>query len=148
MGTQQEVSAPVLRIRRTFRAPQALVFQAWTDPAMMSKWFARGSGTPPAVVIHADPRPGGVYVVDVQDPAGTKYRMQGNYREVDPPNKLSFTWWYDRATYGPSLVTIELRALDASTTELTLTHEGLPEREQKGTNAGWTDCFDMLDKAL
>ena len=30
--------------------------------------------------------------------------------------------------------------------ELTLTHEGLPEREQKGTNAGWTDCFDSSTK--
>ena len=84
----------------------------------------------------------------VQDPQGVKYRMQGTYREVDAPNKLSFTWWYDRASYGPSIVTVELRALDASTTELTLTHEGLPERVQDGTNKGWADCFGMLEKAL
>jgi uncharacterized protein YndB with AHSA1/START domain len=148
MGIQQEVSSPVVRIRRTFKAPQALVFKAWTDPVMMSHWFARGSGTPPGVVIHTDPRPGGVYVVDVLDKDGVKYRMQGTYREVDAPNRLSFTWWYDRATYGPSLVTVELRALDSGTTELTLTHAGLPESSQKDTNAGWTDCFDMLDKAL
>ena len=148
MGNEPAVAAPALRIRRTFRAPQALLFKAWTDPAMMSQWFARGSGTPPAVVVHVDPRPGGVYVVDVHDPRGVKCRMQGAYREVDPPNKLSFTWWYDRASYGPSIVTVELRALDASATELTLTHEGLPENAQKGTNEGWADCFGMLDKAL
>jgi uncharacterized protein YndB with AHSA1/START domain len=149
MQREEHVQTPAaVQVRRTFQAPQALVFKAWTDAAMMSKWFARGPDTPPGIVIHNDPRPGGVYVVDVFGKDGLKYRMQGAYKEVEPPNRLSFTWWYDRADYGPSLVTVEFRPAGPGATEVILTHEQLPERMQEGHRKGWVECFEMLERAL
>jgi len=138
-----------VQVRRTFKAPADLVFKAWTDASMMSQWFARAPDTPPGIVIHNDPRPGGVYVVDVFGKMdGLTYRMQGTYTEVQPPTRLAFTWWYDRADYGPSLVTIELRPVGPNATEVILTHEQLPERMQEGHRKGWEECFDMLSRLV
>lgn len=150
MQQQEQVRHPAaVQVRRTFQASQALVFNAWTDASMMSKWFARAPDTPPGVVIHNDPRPGGVYVVDVFGKMdGQTYRMQGTYKEVQPPNLLSFTWWYDRADYGPSIVTVEFRAVGPNATEVILTHDQLPERMQEGHRTGWIECFEMLSLAV
>jgi uncharacterized protein YndB with AHSA1/START domain len=148
--TQSHVHAsPAVQVRRTFNAPADLVFKAWIDPSMMSQWFARAPGTAPGVVIHNDPRPGGVYVVDVVGPEdGLTYRIQGRYTDVQPPARLAFTWWHDRADYGPSLVTIELRAVGSNATEVVLTHEQLPARMEDAHRKGWEECFDMLGRLV
>jgi uncharacterized protein YndB with AHSA1/START domain len=144
MDAHAATTTPAVEVTRTYRAPQALVFKALTDPSMLVEWFARAPGTPPASIVHADVRPGGVYVIDVVGPEdGLTYRMQGTYREVQPPDRLSFTWWHDRADYGPSIVTIVLRERGDST-ELTLTHELLPERMRAPHHQGWIGCLDGL----
>ncbi len=145
MPPQERVHTPaVVEIRRTFQAPQSVVFDAWTTASTLSKWFARAPDTAPGVVVHHDPRPGGVYVVDVFGKDGLTYRMQGMFKEVQRPSRLSFTWWYDRADYGPSLVTVEFRAAGPNATEVVLTHEQLPERMLEGHRQGWNECFDSL----
>ena len=64
---QEHVRHPaIVLVRRTFKAPPELVFRAFTDATMLSQWFARSPDTPPGIVIHHDPRPGGVYVVSFE----------------------------------------------------------------------------------
>lgn len=139
-----------VQIRRTIQAPQARVFDAWIDPAMMSKWFARAPGTPPGVVVTADARPGGRYVVDVvSSKDGKTYRMQGEYREVTPHSRLSFTWSYKGGDFPtPSLVTIEFHAAGHDATDVVLTHEQLPASQIEPHRAGWLECLSQLDQAL
>jgi len=115
---------------------------------MLAEWFARAPGTPAVAIVHADVRPGGVYVIDAVGPEdGLTYRMQGTYREVRPHDRLSFTWWHDRADYGPSLVTIVLRER-GDLTELTLTHERLPKRMLQPHQEGWIGCLEGLDAVI
>lgn len=143
-------SPEVVEVKRTFAAPQEKVFQAWTKPEMMSRWFARSPSMKPGKVVEADARPGGKYCVEViSQPDGKLYRLQGTYREVNPHDKLVFTWSWEGADFESSVVSVEFHKLGHSDfTEITLRHSQLPEKQREGHRTGWIGCFEMLDRAL
>jgi uncharacterized protein YndB with AHSA1/START domain len=72
-------------------APPERVFQAISDPAQLSQWWGERSlyrvteGT-------ADLRVGGKWSSDGVGADGTKFRVEGEYLEVDPPRHLVYTW--------------------------------------------------------
>ncbi len=137
-----------VKVRRTFAAPIEKAFQAWIDPKKMTQWFARAPRMQPTKVLEADARPGGKYQVECVD-ANVVYRGRGTYREIRPPDKLVFTWAWEHQDFGESLVTVEFRALGKSNfTEITLTHELLPEKDREPHRKGWEECFQMLEKGL
>ncbi len=72
----------------------------------------------------------------------------GQYREIRRPERLVFTWISSHTAGRETLVTIELRA-QGRNTELTLTHEGLPDDEaQRRHQAGWTSIVEKLAALL
>ncbi len=76
-------------IVRTFDAPRALVWQAWTDPKMMAAWFGPRQFT--SSVPEYDVRVGGALRIVMHGPDGNDYPMKGVFREVTPPEKLVFS---------------------------------------------------------
>jgi uncharacterized protein YndB with AHSA1/START domain len=83
-----------LVITRAFDAPRSLVFEAWTDPARLVRWFGpRGFKIPSCKV---DAREGGEFRIRMRSPEGTEHRVRGVFREVVKPERLAFTWaWED-----------------------------------------------------
>ena len=142
-------SQAVVTLTRTFDAPRELVFRACTEAPLMSQWFARGPKMPLGKIVELDPRPGGRYLIEVvSNMDGRTYRMQGTYREVIRPSRVSFTWWYDLADFDESLVTIDLREAGGGKTELTLTHSLLPDRMLEPHRHGWEECLEALAGAI
>lgn len=139
---------PPLRIRRLINAPREQVFAAWIDPTLLAKWFG-----PPEVSVRraeVDARAGGAYRIVMHGDAGTVYENAGIYREVAFPARLIFTWSIARSgeetAPSESLVTVEFRATDSSTTEIKMTHEWLtPGEFRGGVELGWTTSFAALD---
>lgn len=117
---------------------------------MMAKWFARDATMPPVKVVEVDARPGGRYCVEAIAPPDNKlYRISGIYREVRPPERLVFTWSWEGADFKDSVITVDFRQLGQSNfTEVTLTHELLPEKWREDHRKGWMGCFDELERAL
>ncbi|HEV2010006.1 MAG TPA: SRPBCC domain-containing protein [Candidatus Limnocylindria bacterium] len=79
---------------RVFDAPRELVYRAWTDPKQLAKWFPPEGFTSPRCEV--DPRPGGVFRVDMKAPDGppfngTVFPGPGVFREVVPNERLAFT---------------------------------------------------------
>lgn len=111
---------------------------------------------PPVKIIHADARVGGTFLVEVEgcppaEQAGETriHRIQGIYRDVRPPEKLVFSWWFEGWDFKETVVTVEFRKLGQSNfTEISLIHEWLPEKEREGHRKGWERCFDLLEKTL
>ncbi len=78
-----------LVLTRLIAAPPAKVFEAWTKPELMLKWF-----TPKpfeTVRVEADVRPGGASLIVMRGPDGTEYPNRGVYLEVVPNERLVFT---------------------------------------------------------
>ena len=74
---------------RVFNAPRRLVFDAWTRPELLRRWYgARGWSLP---VCDVDLRPGGSYRFVMRGPDGAEVTLRGTYREVSPPDRLVST---------------------------------------------------------
>ena len=78
-----------LVLSRTFDAPRALVFDAWTRPELLRRWF--GPHGHHLIVCEVDLRVGGGWVYVIRDPSGMDMRLTGTYRELVVPERLQTT---------------------------------------------------------
>jgi uncharacterized protein YndB with AHSA1/START domain len=72
-------------------APPARVFDAMTDPKQTAQWWGQ-KGMYRLVESHADIRVGGKWFTEGIRDDGTKFRVEGEYLEIDPPRLLVHTW--------------------------------------------------------
>jgi uncharacterized protein YndB with AHSA1/START domain len=137
---------PAVEIRRTFNAPRAKVFAAWTRPEELQKWSAPGPMTAKAEI---DLKVGGHYKITMTDPSGGARVVGGEYRVVDPPSRLVYSWaWLDRENAAQTLVTIDFHER-GKTTEVVLRHEGfLTEQDCKRHEEGWNGSLAKLVKVI
>ncbi|MBP6546882.1 MAG: SRPBCC family protein [Phenylobacterium sp.] len=145
----------VLVLERIFEAPPEKVFQAWTDPAILPRWFAPRPFTTPVVDI--DPRPGGKFNTTMRSEDGTEYPNSGIYLEVTPNRKLVTT---DAFTAGwipsgqPFMVSeLTFEPLEGGRTKYTAramhwNAETKAQHEAMGFHAGWGQCADQLAEVL
>ena len=140
-------------IRRTFAAPRALVWRAWTDPKMMAQWFGPRMFTTP--VCELDVRVGGALRIVMRGPDGSDYPMKGVFTEVVPQERLVFTN-SPLDQDGNHLMEGETRVIFTEAggkTEMVMTSHmvGLvPIAKQMlaGMEAGWTQTIDKLGEVL
>ncbi|HKC23896.1 MAG TPA: SRPBCC domain-containing protein [Thermoanaerobaculia bacterium] len=145
----QKIPQAAVTLRRTYAAPRERVFRAWTDPEQIKRWWGPpGTATPDAVV---DLRPGGKYRFTMRSlPDGEPYFLVGTYREVQPPERLVYTWTWRGTSMEvqDSLVTVQFHDREGST-EVVVTHELLPsDAARERHTKGWTGCLDRLQEFL
>lgn len=127
-----------LEIRRFLPAPPERAFAAWTDASWLARWMSPVGHAR----VEADPRPGGrLHVVMVGD--GREIEHVGEFLQVEPPHRLSFTWSSPYTGDQPSVVTIELTATDGGT-DLALRHERLPNGAAASHRGGWGSMLERL----
>ena len=115
MAKEQMTTLPALQMKRTFQAPRERVFRAWTDPKELAQWF-HASPDYSTLVPEMDLRVGGKYRMEMHHKGGNVHRLGGTYREIEPPEKVVFTWrWEADPNADESLVTVEFRDLGQST---------------------------------
>ena len=145
-----------LQLTRVFDAPRHLVFKAWTDANQFQQWFgAAACGGSALQSVKVDARVGGKYRIQVRRPDGEYFTTVGIYREVTPPERLVFTWQFEKDGSGDEfgevespemLVTLEFKARGQQT-ELILTHEKFASGESRDRHEeGWTRCLNELGK--
>jgi uncharacterized protein YndB with AHSA1/START domain len=143
-----------LQVTRVFDAPRELVFKAWTDANHFRQWFSRAACEGSTVEsVRIDARPGGRYRIQSRHADGEYFTTVGVYREVKPPERLVFTWQFEKDGSGGNfgeveppemLVTVEFKARGEQT-ELVLTHEKFASVESRDRhNQGWGRCLDAL----
>jgi uncharacterized protein YndB with AHSA1/START domain len=136
-----------LRMRRVLiGAPLSVVFRALTEPQELSKWWGPDGFTIPSV--ESELRPGGGYRIAMQPPEGELFYLAGEFREVAPPERLSYTFrWEDPDPEDQeTVVTLSLRELGATSSELVLTQgDFATERRRALHEEGWTQGLDKLE---
>src|SRR5918997_6534717 len=119
----------VLRLTRWFAAPRERVFEAWTDPALLRRWWAALQGWDTSVA-EVDVRPQGRYRLSMSD-GERDYTVVGEYVEVRAPERLAYTWTWEgepEEMRGSerTLVVVEF-AEDGDATEVVLTQSGFAD---------------------
>jgi uncharacterized protein YndB with AHSA1/START domain len=141
-----------LQLERTIAGTREEVFDAWTNPEVLRRWWAAGPdwSTPVAEV---DLQVGGRYRLTMRDSEGAEHTVAGVYTEIDRPARLSYTWAWDPAPegdewQGETLVTVEFREAGAQTT-VQLTHSGFATEHVRDMHAhGWEACVGSLERAV
>jgi uncharacterized protein YndB with AHSA1/START domain len=153
MDTRTSIDAderePELVITRIFDAPRDVVFEAWTEPGRVARWWGpRGFVT---TYCDMDIRPGGAFRVCMRSPEGAEHWKQGVYREVVEPERLVFTFAWEDADGNPThqtLVTVSF-AEEGSKTKLTLhqaVFETIARRDEH--QRGWTSTLQRFAEYL
>jgi uncharacterized protein YndB with AHSA1/START domain len=138
---------PALYLTRVVPASRERVFAAWTTPDAVKAWF--GPGDCEVIDAQIDLRIGGKYSIMLSTERMGQCSVRGQYKEVQPPEKLIYTWrWEGSAelTDATSLVTVQFVPA-GSATEIRLTHEQLPSPESRDNHGhGWNGALDKLVK--
>jgi uncharacterized protein YndB with AHSA1/START domain len=128
-----------ITITRIFDAPRERVWAAWTDPVQIARWWGkRGWSTPPASVM-LDVRPGGTFRLNsVNDEDGREMPLETTYREVAPPERLSF-----------GAATVTFTDLGDGRTEMVFrTTVEMTDDTRRAAEGGLASAFDRLSEHL
>ena len=140
-------SGRVVRIERTFAASAEEVFDAWTSPDVMRRWFHCDSD-----LGHPSRRgrsPGGR-----EDPRGDaqtrphRSRSTGHFTLIERPHRLVMTWTFDDDPSNEQLLELSIMESKGATTVL-LVNSRISIDERRDEQAkGWQGCLDELDRLL
>jgi len=154
-----------LVITRSFDAPRERVWQAWSDPKQVKRWW--GPKIFRAPVCQIDFRIGGKYLFCMQSDEGEEAWKKGiwstgTYKEIVPLEKIVCTDSFadekghivPSSHYGmegmPEELGIELvfEEIAGEKTQMTLRHKGFPVEMIEMCKAGWNESFDKLADSL
>jgi uncharacterized protein YndB with AHSA1/START domain len=145
--TVTEQSSQVVRIERTFAASAEDVFDAWTSPEVMRRWFHPSPdwATPVAEV---ELRIGGKVRVVMRRPDGTQAEAQGEYTLIDRPHRLAMTWTFYDDPANEQLIALSFSESEGSTTVQMLNSAISTDERRARQDEGWRGCFDQLERLL
>jgi uncharacterized protein YndB with AHSA1/START domain len=141
---------PDLTITRMFDAPRELVFEVWTDPNHLAKWFGPTGFTAPSCTVNLVE--GGRWRICIRDRESDFERWSsGVYHEIRRPERLVFSFAWEEPKGAPghdTLVTVTFADRDGKT-EMTF-HQEIFETiaDRDGHVDGWRACFDDLTAYL
>src|SRR5215469_11564416 len=105
LTTAERKSERELIVTRTFNAPARIVFEAWTTPELLKRWWAPKSFGVTLLSCETDVRTGGTYRFEFGHPASEQPMVFfGRYIEVTPPSRL--VWTNDEGGEGGAVTTV------------------------------------------
>jgi uncharacterized protein YndB with AHSA1/START domain len=140
-----------LVVTRTFNAPARIVFEAWTKPELLKRWWAPKSFGITLLSCEADVRAGGRYRF-VFGHAASEQPMEffGRYIEVTPHSRL--VWTNDEGGEGGAVTTVTFEERGGETR--VVMHDLYPSKEAldgaiaSGSTSGFSETYEQLDELL
>ena len=149
--TTERKSERELVVTRTFNAPARIVFEAWTKPELLKRWWAPKSFGVSLLSCEADVRGGGTYRFVFGHPASEQpMEFFGRYIEVTPHSRL--VWTNDEAGESGPVTTVTFEEKGGKT--LLVMHDLYPSKEAldaavaSGSTGGSGETFEQLDDLL
>lgn len=149
--TVERKSERELVVTRTFNGPPRLVFEAWTRPELLKRWWAPKSFGITFISCEADVRTGGTYRFVFGHPSSERpMEFFGRYVEVTPHSRL--VWTNDEGGEGGAVTTVTFEERGADT--VVVLHDLYPSKEAldgaiaSGSTSGFGEAFEQLDALL
>jgi uncharacterized protein YndB with AHSA1/START domain len=149
--TVERKSERELVVTRTFNGPARIVFEAWTKPELLKRWWAPKSFGITFISCETDVRSGGTYRLVFGHPASEQpMAFFGRYIEVTPHSRL--VWTNDEGGEGGAVTTVTFEERGAET--LVVMHDRYPSQEAldgaiaSGSTSGFSEAFEQLDELL
>ena len=137
----------VVRLERTFDAPAEAVFDAWTSPEVMRRWFHVEVDWE-TLEAEVDLRVGGRFRVVMRNPDGDEPVLEGAFTEIERPHRLAMTCTFSDDPSNEQLIELSFTESDGSTTVL-LVNSGIAKDERReAQDWGWRGCLDNLARTL
>ncbi|MCI0432018.1 MAG: SRPBCC family protein [Gemmatimonadetes bacterium] len=145
-------------ISRAFNGPARIVFDAWTNPALVKRWWAPASRGVTVVGCDAAVRAGGTYRYVLRLSTGHEVAFSGTYAEVTPPSRLVYTQIFEPAASGANpgaeqlVITVTFDERDGKTH--VVLHSLCPSKEVRdqilatGMEQGMRETWDQLDELV
>ena len=141
-----------LVLKRLLNAPQELAFRAWTSAEHIQQWMRPEPGME-LPLASMDLRVGGKFRIQMKKPDGEFFTAVGEFREVKAPERLVYTWDWEKDGSGPefgeaegkpTLITVEFLKR-GERTEMVLTHTRFASVESRDNHArGWGRIADSF----
>ena len=146
--TVERRSERELVVTRTFNAPARIVFEAWTQPVLLKRWWAPISTGVSLVSCELDVRTGGRYRFEFGHEGSKAMAFFGRYVEVTPHSRLV---WTNEESDDGAVTTVTFEEMDGKT--LLVWHELYPSKEAldrsvEGMEGGMPEQFEQLDELL
>jgi uncharacterized protein YndB with AHSA1/START domain len=132
-------------MNRALPAVPSRVFEAFTDPNELARWWGPEGFSIPS--LEFEPLVGQSYRIEMQPPEGDAFYLAGEFSSVDPPTRLAFTFrWEDPdPDDAETLVDLSFRDLGEST-QVVLTQGPFKTEARRALHRdGWTDSLDRLE---
>jgi uncharacterized protein YndB with AHSA1/START domain len=143
-----ESDALMLEIERVFPAGPPVVFEAFSAPEELAQWWGPKGFTIPS--LRFNPRAGESFRIEMQPPEGDAFYLTGQFRDVEPPSRLAYTFvWEDPDPDDvETLVELSFRELGESTKVVITQGPFKTEPRRELHRNGWTDSFDKLEQLI
>ena len=130
-----------LVVRRHVRASPQALFDAWTRPELLIRWWGPQGVTCPEAEV--DLRPGGRYAIANETPSGTLW-IRGEFLVIEAPNRLVYTWRVGDDGPNDQRVTVRFEPREDGT-EVIVLHEHIADQATADDHeAGWQGCLEGL----
>jgi uncharacterized protein YndB with AHSA1/START domain len=137
-----------LEIERVLPAGRSVVFGAFSAPDELAKWWGPEGFTTPS--LEFNPAVGDSYRIEMQPPEGDPFYLTGEFREVDSPARLAYTFVWEDPDPDDRETLVELSFRDLSeSTKVVLTQGFFKTAARRELHqSGWTDSFDKLERFI
>jgi uncharacterized protein YndB with AHSA1/START domain len=149
--TVERTSERELVVTRSFNAPARIVFEAWTKPELLKRWWAPKSFGVSFLSCEADVRAGGTYRFVFAHPSSEQpMEFFGRYIEVTPHARL--VWTNEEGGEGGAVTTVSFEERGGETVvvmrDLYPSKEALDAAIASGSTCGFGETFEQLDELL
>lgn len=140
-----------ITMSRIFDAPRELVYKVYTHPQLVPEWWGLRSTT--TVVDRMDVKVGGAWRYIQSDGQGHEYAFNGIYKEVQPPERLVYTFEFEPMAGHITTDTILFEEMPEGKTKVIAitsfdTLEDLEGMLQSGMEGGANESWDQLEELL
>jgi uncharacterized protein YndB with AHSA1/START domain len=137
-----------LEFKRVLPAPRPEMFRLFSDADQLAQWWGPAGFSVPS--LDFDPELGSSYRIEMQPPEGDAFALTGEFREVDPPTRLAFTFVWEPADPDDVETLVELGFREeGDSTEVDFRQGAFKTEERLELHRnGWGDSFEKLEAIL